>query len=116
MGRLHKRYLHAPGANNRIYGCSSCLTHLSTYDQIVSKQFQGQTGRAFLFGKVVNVAEGTCEDRQMTTGLHTVRDILCIGCGRVVGWKYEHAYEESQRYKEGKFILEKMLLTEILEI
>lgn len=25
----------------------------------------------------------------------------------VVGWKYEEAFEESQKYKVGKFILEK---------
>jgi hypothetical protein len=25
----------------------------------------------------------------------------------VLGWKYETAYEESQKYKEGKYILEK---------
>ena len=25
----------------------------------------------------------------------------------LLGWKYEEAFEESQKYKEGKFILEK---------
>jgi hypothetical protein len=25
----------------------------------------------------------------------------------VLGWKYEKAFEESQKYKEGKYILEK---------
>lgn len=32
----------------------------------------------------------------------------CITCNSVLGWKYEVAYEESQKYKEGKFILEKV--------
>jgi hypothetical protein len=26
------------------------------------------------------------------------------------GWKYEMAYEESQKYKEGKFIVEKAMV------
>jgi hypothetical protein len=26
----------------------------------------------------------------------------------VIGWKYEVAFEESQKYKEGKFIIEKV--------
>jgi hypothetical protein len=26
----------------------------------------------------------------------------------VLGWKYERAYEETQKYKEGKFILENL--------
>ncbi|KAJ3367974.1 Protein yippee-like 5 [Allomyces arbusculus] len=115
MGQLHKHYLHAPDTNNRIYVCATCQTHLSTHSLIISKQFQGQTGRAFLFDKVVNVAEGPAEDRHMTTGLHTVRDIRCIHCGAVVGWKYEYAYEESQKYKVGKYILEKNLLSDIYD-
>ena len=41
------------------------------------------------------------------TGLHTVADVACCQCNEVLGWKYEKAYEETQKYKEGKFILEK---------
>ncbi|KAK0592395.1 hypothetical protein LWI29_018393 [Acer saccharum] len=47
------------------------------------------------------------EDRHLLTGLHTVADISCADCREVLGWKYERAYEASQKYKEGKFILEK---------
>ncbi|KAG5550512.1 hypothetical protein RHGRI_015475 [Rhododendron griersonianum] len=43
----------------------------------------------------------------MMTGMHTVVDIFCVGCGSIVGWKYEAAYEKSQKYKEGKFIIER---------
>ncbi|PIA59366.1 hypothetical protein AQUCO_00400328v1 [Aquilegia coerulea] len=55
----------------------------------------------------VNVTEGEKEERMMMTGLHTVADIFCVGCGSIVGWKYEAAHEKSQKYKEGKFILER---------
>lgn len=37
-------------------------------------------------------------------------DVYCNVCLRVLGWKYEEAFEESQKYKEGKFIVEKMRL------
>lgn len=30
----------------------------------------------------------------------------CAFCGSVIGWKYDSAEEEGQRYKVGKFILE----------
>lgn len=33
-------------------------------------------------------------------------DVSCAFCGSVLGWKYDGAEEESQRYKVGKFILE----------
>ncbi|XP_077238708.1 protein yippee-like isoform X2 [Tasmannia lanceolata] len=55
----------------------------------------------------VNVFVGPKEERMMITGMHTVADIFCICCGSIVGWKYEAAHERSQKYKEGKFILER---------
>jgi hypothetical protein len=80
----------------------------------------------------VNVMEGEPMDRQMTTGNHTVRDIYCCKCNTTLGWKYvsihpsirhahlgrhtprqDFAYEASQKYKEGKFILERSLLVDV---
>lgn len=58
----------------------------------------------------VNIVEGPPDERQMTTGRHIVRDISCVSCKEVVGWKYDRAYEPSEQYKEGKFILEHELL------
>lgn len=49
----------------------------------------------------------------MITGRHLVRDVLCIKCNQKLGWMYEHAMEESQRYKEGKVILERALIIEM---
>lgn len=84
-----------------------------------------------------NVTLGEKEERMMITGMHIVADIFCVCCGSNVGWKYvsqisnnliawfqiklsfdllvkqcfmfyqESAYEKSQKYKEGKFILER---------
>ena len=82
----------------------------------------------------VNVVEGKPCDRQMTTGNHTVRDIYCVKCGVTLGWKYvsvfgccelsvgsadevisfqDRAYDPSQKYKEGKYILERNLLIDV---
>lgn len=52
------------------------------------QQFHGQHGKAFLFETVANIDEGEPSDRNMTTGMHTVRDIYCAKCGEIVGWKY----------------------------
>ncbi|CAL5335113.1 unnamed protein product [Camellia sinensis] len=60
-----------------------------------------------LGSEVVNVTFGDKEERMMMTGMHIVVDIFCVGCGSIVGWKYEAAHEKSQKYKEGKFILER---------
>ena len=36
----------------------------------------------------VNVTVGELEKRMLITGLHTVVDIFCVGCGSILGWKY----------------------------
>lgn len=69
--------------------------------------FQSGNNRAFLFSHAMNIVEGPKEDRNLLTGLHTITDVFCSDCGELLGWKYLRAYEESQKYKEGKIILEK---------
>ncbi|KAA3454100.1 yippee-like protein [Gossypium australe] len=103
MGRLFVVNL-----EGKVYSCKHCKTHLALCEDIVSKvSFHCRHGKAYLFSKVVNVATGEKEDRLMMTGLHTVADIFCVGCGSIVGWKYEMAHEKSQKYKEGKSVLER---------
>jgi len=62
-------------------------------------------------GDRVNIKEGLPDERNMTTGRHIVRDIMCVSCNETVGWKYDRAYETSEKYKENKYILEFELLT-----
>lgn len=62
---------------------------------------------------MVNTQASEPSDRNMTTGRHTVRDIACRQCKEVVGWKYDKAYESTEKYKEGKFILEQELLCNV---
>lgn len=69
--------------------CDVGLTNsdLALY-QLDDQAFNGQHGRAYLFDNVANITLGDAEDRHMTTGLHTVRDIFCVKCNSVLGWKY----------------------------
>ncbi|KAI1309959.1 hypothetical protein EDD11_003939 [Mortierella claussenii] len=112
MGIVYKNYLHVE-SGSKILVCNSCKTHFATYDHIMDRRFHGQYGKAYLFTEVINVYAGEAEDRKMSTGLHTVQDIHCAECSTVVGWKYLVAYEHDQRYKEGRFILERTLLDHI---
>lgn len=36
-----------------------------------------------------------------STGVHTVADVFCVGCGDRLGWYYHKASDQSQKYKEG---------------
>jgi uncharacterized protein CbrC (UPF0167 family) len=56
------------------------------------------------------VTYGREEKRPMKTGMYVVKDIACKSCGTNVGWTYVTAEEESEKFKEGKFILETQVL------
>jgi len=109
MGLRYNTYID----DARVYGCRNCKTHLSKHDDILSRNFRGQHGKAYLFDNVVNVDYTEPGERSMTTGRHIVRDITCKQCSQTVGWKYEKAYEPSEKYKEGKYILEAELLCRV---
>ena len=135
MGLAYNVYLNS----SKIYGCKNCKTHLADHDDIISRvrytptapelsssqarsfmsncilpqNFRGQHGKAYLFNSVVNIQQGEAGERNMTTGRHLVRDIACRQCREVVGWKYDRAYESTEKYKEGKYILEQELLCQV---
>ncbi|XP_019106697.1 putative yippee-like protein Os10g0369500 isoform X2 [Beta vulgaris subsp. vulgaris] len=141
MGRLFIESLPGP----KIYRCKCCKVDSASPDDIVSKDFYGRFGKAYLFRSVsvqtnsshnpssvqstrrgprwkqfhglkngrnirVNVCVGPTEERRLTSGLHAVNDIYCSSCQQILGWKYEKAYEESEKYKEGMYILEKAMI------
>ncbi|CAH9142080.1 unnamed protein product [Cuscuta epithymum] len=91
MGRLFLVDL-----EGRTYNCKFCKAQLALADDLVSRAFHCRRGKAYLFNNV-----------PMLSGMHTVADIFCCCCGQIVGWKYESAHDSSQKYKEGKFVLER---------
>lgn len=88
------------------YSCIYCRTHLANHDELISRSFQGNRSRAYLFNSVINITTGPAVQRELNTGSHAVADIFCSNCKTTIGWKYERAYVDSQKYKEGKYIIE----------
>uniref|UniRef100_A0A915IMQ3 Protein yippee-like n=1 Tax=Romanomermis culicivorax TaxID=13658 RepID=A0A915IMQ3_ROMCU len=108
MGRLFFEHL----GGTRMFLCAHCDTYLTNRSELVSTRFTGATGRAFLFNRVVNLEMSEMQDRMMLTGRHMVRDVSCKKCKTKLGWMYEFATDDTQRYKEGRVILERALVTE----
>lgn len=108
MGRIFLDHI----GGTRLFSCANCDTILTNRSELISTRFTGATGRAFLFNKVVNLQYSEVQDRVMLTGRHMVRDISCKNCNSKLGWIYEFATEDSQRYKEGRVILERALVRE----
>ncbi|KAM2734488.1 hypothetical protein EV2_037787 [Malus domestica] len=98
--------------DGRTYRCRFCDSALALADDVLSRSFNSHQGRAYLFSNVVNITLGPEEDRLMYSGLHTVDDIFCCCCGQILGWKYVIAHEKNQKYKEGKFVLERWRIVE----
>ncbi|KAH8119063.1 yippee-domain-containing protein [Phellopilus nigrolimitatus] len=89
------------------YACARCSSVLTLQDELISKSFSGREGRGFLMHSAVNVKLGKKEDRTLLTGVHTVADVFCVGCNERLGWYYVKASDSSQKYKEGKFLIER---------
>lgn len=109
--RRHHRYNHAGQAIT--YACAACLTHVSASNLIISDRYRGASGDALLIYDVVNADCGSIRTSRMTTGTYTVCDLRCRQCGHYLGWKYVTSSEESQKFKEGRYILELELITEL---
>lgn len=69
----------------------------------------GRHGRAYLLShlETPRIVLSKSISRPLVTGMHTVSDISCALCTTTLGWKYINAEEEDQRYKIGKYILER---------
>ncbi|KJH47792.1 yippee putative zinc-binding protein [Dictyocaulus viviparus] len=96
----------------RLVVCRFCRTYLTNRSELISSRFQGSSGSAMLFHRAWNLDCSEAQHRDMMTGKHIVRDVKCRICHERVGWMYEFAMEESQRYKEARVILEKALIDE----
>ncbi|GAA5999170.1 hypothetical protein JCM5350_001534 [Sporobolomyces pararoseus] len=93
------------------FRCSSCSLELALQDELVSRSFQGSSGPAYLLRSVFNVEIGEKASKNLISGRHVIAPISCSGCRTELGWKYVRfqfvSPDSSQKYKEGKCILEK---------
>ncbi|EIW66935.1 hypothetical protein TREMEDRAFT_69912 [Tremella mesenterica DSM 1558] len=87
--------------NLPVFCCQNCSEVIALQDELVSKAFNGRSGRAYLMNTTINTNLGKREERKLLTGTHTVADLLCSSCDTSLGWMYIKAPNGDQRYKEG---------------
>ncbi|KAK8843478.1 hypothetical protein IAR55_007137 [Kwoniella newhampshirensis] len=98
--------LHHLPDDKPVFACQKCSEIVALQDELVSKAFNGRSGRAYLMNSTINTSLGKREDRKLLTGTHTVADLHCASCNTSLGWMYIKAPNGEQRYKEGRYILE----------
>ncbi|KWU42960.1 yippee-domain-containing protein [Rhodotorula sp. JG-1b] len=97
-----------PPAHVPLFRCQQCTLPLALTDSLVSRAFQGSSGPAILVRNACNVKEGERENKVLMSGRHVIATIRCTGCDTELGWRYFVSPDSSQKYKEGKYILEKV--------
>ena len=131
MGEILRKFISESG---KIFVCNNCDFHLAKEPDLISKVlsfitlhliqsqtfffclqlFQGQSGPAYLFTDAYNIITDSLEqDKYMTTGRHIISTIRCSGCHGPIGWTYIYAYSQDQKYKEGKFIIERAYIIDV---
>lgn len=94
--------------NIQIITCKGCSSHLCLSDLILSDNFNGASGPAYLVDNLINIEFNlNPEKTEMKTGVYLINKIKCHQCKNPLGWYYKKSYSYSETYKEGKFVIEK---------
>jgi len=94
--------------------CKQCGALICSLKSLVSSSYRGFAGKAALTAEATNVRYDRPSIQLMTSGAYTIQEIMCSGCSSYLGWKMIHAHERTERWKEGKHILELEFLQEQL--
>ncbi|CAK7323276.1 unnamed protein product [Dovyalis caffra] len=92
----------------KIFKCKCCKVEFASHRDILSKNFQGRFGRAYLFKNVTE--RRAIANKWIAYCLRYLLYFLPANVGLEILYNRrvsEKAYEESQKYKEGMYILEK---------
>jgi len=93
--------------------CKQCKALICSSGSLVSSSYRGFAGKAALAVDVTNVRYDRPSIQLMTSGAYTIQEIVCLGCSSYLGWKMIHAHERTERWKEGKHILELEFIEEL---
>ena len=95
-------------SDTQIVICKNCSSHLCLSHLILSDNFRGSTGPAYLVDKLINYQlENGSQETRMLTGNYLINKVKCHQCSNQLGWTYKKAFSYSETYKEGKFVIEK---------
>lgn len=86
--------------------CKHCHIAVGTKNAVLSRAFRGHSGKAVLLTEAINVSLDKPSVLLMDSGAHTIQEFTCAQCEAYLGWKVVRAHEQSEKWKEGKFIFE----------
>ena len=97
--------------NIQIITCKGCSSHLCLSDLILSDNFNGASGPAYLVEDLINIEFNLqSEETPMKTGVYKINKVKCHQCKNQLGWYYKKSYSFAETYKEGKFVIERKFI------
>ncbi|KAL1703236.1 hypothetical protein EV121DRAFT_271246 [Schizophyllum commune] len=94
--------------------CKRCRSCVTTEGSALSpsalpptaRPFKGYAGKAALYTQMFNVRVSQPVVQLMVTGAHTMQEVMCRHCNAYLGWYIVRAHEETEKWKEGCFLVE----------
>lgn len=100
-----------PEGDAVVYHCCRCRCPILRCRDIVSTNYHGAWGPAFLVDRLYNAAvERASYAAAFVTGSYTVSDVACACCRLMLGKKYVEARDPVNRFKVGKYLLEQTMV------
>jgi hypothetical protein len=97
--------------DRHVHYCTACRTPIVRAKDILSSEYYGGKGPAFLVDQVYNATHGHRIVRaHFTTGAYLVQDFACRVCGTMLGKKYVGAENPVNMFKVGRYLLEQTLV------
>lgn len=97
--------------DTQIIICKQCSSHLCLSSLILSDEFTGSSGPAYLVDNLINFTpDEAIQETKMHTGDYLIKTVFCNQCDIRLGWTYKKSFSFSQAYKEGKFVIEKKFI------
>ncbi|KAF9811499.1 hypothetical protein IEO21_06583 [Rhodonia placenta] len=91
--------------------CKACRASIVSRSSVITEDgFRGYHGKAALVTDAPNTSPAAPSIMLMDTGAHTIAELACASCAAYLGWRVLRAHELSEKWKEGRCILELALL------
>ena len=97
--------------NIQIITCKGCSSHLCLSDLILSDNFNGASGPAYLVEDLINIEFNLqSEETPMKTGVYKINKVKCHQCKNQLGWYYKNLIHLLKLIKKGNLLLNGNLL------
>mmetsp|Transcript_18670 Transcript_18670/g.56431 ORF Transcript_18670/g.56431 Transcript_18670/m.56431 type:complete len:128 (+) Transcript_18670:115-498(+) len=111
MGRPLVQFEARAPKDGATYVCKTCSCNVASTSAVVWEGMMAVGRPALLFRDTLNLQRSAADRREhLTSGIFTLSDVSCRGCGSVLGWRYLKSFQKEQAHKEGQTLIDRAKL------